>query len=76
VGDRIINPKGRPRAPRFTERDRQAVLAALAGAFDEPAQKAAIKVQFPTAALQDEHMIGLGIPPEAAQRQESRCRSV
>src|SRR4029453_8172951 len=45
VGDRIINPKGRPRAPRFTERDRQAVLAALAGAFDKPAQrKAAIKV--------------------------------
>ena len=45
MGDRIIDPKGRPRAPRFTERDRPAVLAALAGAFDEPAQrKAAIKV--------------------------------
>jgi hypothetical protein len=31
VGDRIIDPKGRPRAPRFTERDRHAILMALAG---------------------------------------------
>jgi hypothetical protein len=36
------NPNGRPRAPRFTERDQHAILSALAGAFGEGAQRAAI----------------------------------
>jgi len=38
------NPKGRPRAPRFTERDRHVIVAALAGVFDETTRRAAIKV--------------------------------
>jgi hypothetical protein len=38
------NPKGRPRAPRFTERDWHVILAALAGVFDETTRRAAIKV--------------------------------
>ena len=37
------NPKGRPKAPRFTERERHAILAALAGVFDEVTERAAIK---------------------------------
>jgi hypothetical protein len=37
------NPKGRPRAPGFTERDRHAILAAFAGIFDEATQRAATK---------------------------------
>src|SRR5258705_11530070 len=36
------NPNGRPRAPRFTERDRHAILTALAGALGEGTQGAAI----------------------------------
>jgi hypothetical protein len=36
------NPNGRPRAPRFTKRDQHAILTALAGAFGEGAQRAAI----------------------------------
>jgi hypothetical protein len=38
------NPKGRPKAPRFTERDRNAILAALVGVFDQTTQRAAMKV--------------------------------
>ena len=37
------NPHGRPRAPRFTERDQHAILTALAAAFDEGAQRDSIK---------------------------------
>jgi Family of unknown function (DUF5681) len=37
------NPNGRPKAPRFTERDQQAILTALAGALGEGAQRDAIK---------------------------------
>jgi hypothetical protein len=37
------NPSGRPRAPRFTERDQYAILTVLAGAFGEGTQRAAIK---------------------------------
>jgi len=37
------NPNGRPRAPRFTERDQHAILTALAGALGEGAQRDAIK---------------------------------
>jgi Family of unknown function (DUF5681) len=37
------NPNGRPRAPRFTERDQHAILTALAAAFDEGAQRDSIK---------------------------------
>src|SRR4030095_351210 len=37
------NPNGRPRAPRFTERDQHAILTALAGAFGEGAQRDSIK---------------------------------
>jgi hypothetical protein len=37
------NPNGRPRAPRFTERDQHAILTALAGALGEGTQGAAIK---------------------------------
>ena len=37
------NPNGRPRAPRFTERDQHAILTALAGALGEGTQLAAIK---------------------------------
>ena len=37
------NPNGRPRAPRFTERDQHAILTALAGAFGEGTQGTAIK---------------------------------
>jgi hypothetical protein len=36
------NPNGRPRAPRFTERDQHVILTALAGAFGEGTQQAAI----------------------------------
>ena len=36
-------PQGRPRAPRFSERQQHAILRALAGIFDEPAQRAAVK---------------------------------
>ena len=38
------NPNGRPRAPKFFERDRQAMLEALAGSLGEGARRAAIKV--------------------------------
>src|SRR4029434_5071369 len=37
------NPNGRPRAPRFTERDQHAILTAVAGALGEGAQRASIK---------------------------------
>src|SRR5262245_44353487 len=37
------NPKGRPRSPRFTEREQHAMLAALAGALGDSAQRDAIK---------------------------------
>jgi Family of unknown function (DUF5681) len=37
------NPKGRPRAPRFSERDQHAILIALVGALGEGRQQAAIK---------------------------------
>ena len=37
------NPKGRPRAPRFTERDQHVILAALAGTFGDGTQRAAAK---------------------------------
>jgi len=37
------NPRGRPRAPRFSERDQHAILTALAGALGESSQRAAIK---------------------------------
>ena len=37
------NPNGRPRAPRFTERDQHAILTALAGALGEGAQGDAIE---------------------------------
>src|SRR5262245_16713449 len=36
------NPKGRTRAPRFTERDQHVILAALAGAFGDGTQRAAV----------------------------------
>src|SRR5438093_4593560 len=36
------NPNGRPRAPRFTERDQHAILTALGGAFGEGTHGAAI----------------------------------
>jgi hypothetical protein len=38
------NPEGRPRAPRFTERDQHVIAATLAGLFDEPTRQGAIKV--------------------------------
>ena len=37
------NPKGRPRAPRFTEREQHAMRAALAGALGEGRQRDAVK---------------------------------
>jgi Family of unknown function (DUF5681) len=38
------NPKGRPRAPRFTEREQHVILAALAGTFgDGTTQREAAK---------------------------------
>jgi hypothetical protein len=37
------NPKGRPRALRFTGLDQQAILIALSRAFDETTQQAAIE---------------------------------
>ena len=37
------NPKGRPRAPRFTECDQHALLIALAGILGEGRQRTAIK---------------------------------
>jgi hypothetical protein len=37
------NPNGRPRAPKFTERDQHVILTALAGALGEGNQRAAIK---------------------------------
>ena len=37
------NPNGRPRAPRFTERDQHAILTALAGALGKGAQRDSIK---------------------------------
>ena len=37
------NRNGRPRAPRFTEREQHAILTALAGALGEGTQRAAIK---------------------------------
>ena len=36
------NPKGRPRAPRLTERDQHVIVAALAMVFDEATQQAAV----------------------------------
>jgi len=36
------NPNGRPRAPRFSERDQHAILTALAGTLGEVSQRAAI----------------------------------
>ena len=38
------NPKGRPRAPKFTERDRHEIQVAIAGVFDEPTRRAAIQL--------------------------------
>ena len=38
------NPEGRPRAPRFTERDQNMIVAALAGIVDEATRQGAIKV--------------------------------
>jgi hypothetical protein len=38
------NPNGRPRAPRFTERDQHVIVAALAGTFDEATRQGAIRV--------------------------------
>src|SRR5262245_19937097 len=37
------NPNGRPRAPKFSERDQHAILTALAGALGDGAQRAAIE---------------------------------
>ena len=37
------NPKGRPKAPRFSERDQIAILTALAGTLGDGSQQAAIK---------------------------------
>src|SRR5437016_6067566 len=37
------NPNGRPRAPRFTERDQHAILTAPAGSLGEGAQRDSIK---------------------------------
>jgi hypothetical protein len=37
------NPNGRPRAPKFTEREQHAILTALAGILGEETQQAAIK---------------------------------
>jgi len=37
------NPNGGPRAPKFSERDQLAILAALAGGLGEDARRAAIK---------------------------------
>ena len=37
------NPKGRPRAPRFSERDQHAILTALAGALGKGDQRDSIK---------------------------------
>src|SRR5262245_2016993 len=37
------NPKGRPRGPRFTEREQHVILAALAGALGDGTQRAAVK---------------------------------
>jgi len=37
------NPNGRPRAPKFTERDQHTILTALSGALAEETQRAAIK---------------------------------
>ena len=37
------NPNGRPKAPRFTERDQHAILTALAGALRKGAQRDSIK---------------------------------
>src|SRR4030095_11690191 len=39
------NPNGRPRAPRFTERDQHVIVAALAGPFDEASRQGAIKLR-------------------------------
>ena len=38
------NPSGRPRSPRFTERDQHVIVAALAGIFDEATRQGAIKM--------------------------------
>jgi uncharacterized protein DUF5681 len=37
------NPTGRPRAPRFTERERHVILLALAETFDKNTRRAAQK---------------------------------
>jgi Family of unknown function (DUF5681) len=37
------NPKGRPRAPKFSEADRHEILVGLAAVWDEPTHRAAIK---------------------------------
>jgi hypothetical protein len=37
------NPKGRPRAPQFTEADRHEIAVPLAAVFDQRTQRAAIK---------------------------------
>ena len=37
------NPNGRPRAPRFTERDQHAILTAVAGALGQGPQRDSIK---------------------------------
>jgi hypothetical protein len=35
------NPRGRPRAPKFTEREQHEIVVALAGVLDEPTRRAA-----------------------------------
>jgi len=37
------NPKGRPRAPKFSEADRHEILVGLTAVWDEPTQHAAIQ---------------------------------
>jgi uncharacterized protein DUF5681 len=37
------NPNGRPRVPRFSERDQHTILTAFSGALGEETQRAAIK---------------------------------
>jgi len=39
------NPKGRPRSPRFTEREQHAMLTALAGTLGDGNQRDAIKAK-------------------------------
>jgi Family of unknown function (DUF5681) len=38
------NPKGRPKAPKFTERERLEILVVLAEVFDEPRRRTAVQL--------------------------------